>query len=70
MKKCPFCGKEVKAKYPFIGSCGGEAPFWNFSHHCNFSGDLTVVIDVWGSSEEECIERWNTRAENETSESV
>jgi hypothetical protein len=53
-----------------MGSCGGEAPFWNFSHHCNYGGDLTVVIDVWGSSEEECIERWNTRAENETSESV
>lgn len=67
MKPCPFCGKKVEARIPFL------TPFfdpdlnkmrWDFSHHCSFgSNELTVTIDCWGDTKKECIERWNNRAE-------
>lgn len=65
MKNCPFCGKKVEARLPFLGSFVDEGKQrWDFSHHCNFgSSELTVTIDCWGDTKEECIERWNNRAE-------
>jgi len=73
MKPCPFCGKKVKAEAPFLNffTDSDNKLRWDFSHHCNFgSSELTVTIDCWGDTKEECIERWNNRAEVETSESV
>lgn len=65
MKPCPFCGKKVKAKSPFLDSFADRDGIqrWNLSHHCNLSGDLTVTIDCWGDTKEECLERWNRRVE-------
>jgi hypothetical protein len=66
MKNCPFCGKKVEARLPFLSSFfdpDANKMRWDFSHHCNFGGDLTVTIDCWGDTEEECIEKWNNRAE-------
>lgn len=67
MKPCPFCKKKVEARSPFLDYFIDRTynkRRWNFSHHCNFGkGDLTVTIDCWGDTKEECIERWNNRAE-------
>lgn len=74
MKPCPFCKQKVEARMPFLDSfidTTYNKRRWNLSHHCNFGGDdLTVTIDCWGDTKEECIERWNNRAEVETSESL
>ena len=68
MKPCPFCGKKVEARFPFISEIKADGT-WNFNHHCNFGGELTVTIDCWGRSKEECIQRWNNRGKVETNES-
>ena len=73
MKPCPFCGKKVEAREPFLASFIDRDGIqrWDFSHHCNFGGiDLSVTIDCWGDTKEECIERWNNRAKVKTSESL
>ena len=65
MKPCPFCGKKVEARTPFLGSffdSRANKYRWNFNHHCNFgSEELTVTIDCWGDTKEDCIEWWNGR---------
>ena len=70
MKNCPFCGKHVKAEYPYMSCLGGKYG-WNFNHHCDHApGKLGVCIDVWGDTEEEVIERWNNRGKVKKSESL
>ena len=65
MLRCPICGAEVEAKSPFMGYVEAY-DIWNFNHHCDPDiPDLTCSINVWGKTEEEVIERWNRRAENE-----
>ena len=63
IKPCPFCGKEDNS-INFFDRDNGER-IWALSHYCPHSDELTIVINVYGNSEEEVIERWNRRNEDE-----
>ena len=65
MKKCPFCGAEVKAEYPYL--CFIEADgLWSLFHHCDLDvPEPTVCLHVYGNTEDEVIKRWNRGAGDE-----
>ena len=58
MKKCPFCGKEVKASFPSLMWLEKQK-MWSFMHHCN---DFASVI-ISADSKEEIEEIWDRRCE-------
>lgn len=51
LKPCPFCGGE-----PTL-SC-----YRNFLVKC-FGSQCSADVESWGKTEEEAVEKWNTRAE-------
>ena len=63
LKPCPFCGSTEK---PSMMPFGGRRE-WNLSHYCPKTEDgyLTTVINIYGKSRDEVIERWNGRSDNE-----
>lgn len=70
MRKCPFCGKEVKDGIPYIdfNELMGE---WVFDHHCEHPENrLNVTITVYGLTEQEVIDKLNGVYEEQTSESL
>lgn len=70
MRKCPFCGAEVKSTYPDLSYIFGR-DLWNFSHHCSKNNPgLSVVVSVYGSTVEEVLRRWNGHDENQESEGL
>lgn len=70
MKPCPFCGKKIDPDDFVYGVHYNElSEKWIFNHFCQ-SNPLGVVLTVYGDTKEEVIERWNSRAEDKTSESV
>lgn len=66
LKPCPFCGSKDE---PFIMKFDNGKE-WNLSHYCgrDENSEITIVINVWGKSRDEVIERWNRRADNEQRE--
>jgi hypothetical protein len=73
MRNCPFCKAEVEAENSIYGVhynrlCGK----WLFSHQCKTTSGLPVELDitVYGMTEQEVIDRWNNRHEDEESEGV
>lgn len=70
MKRCPYCGQEIREDYPTIDYIK-DHDVWLVSHFCPHEGDdLSVCISVYGKTREEAIERWNHRAEIEESKSL
>lgn len=63
LKPCPFCGRKDVYISPFDGDNGERA--WNLSHYCPHDDGLNIVINVYGNSEEEVIEKWNKRIKGE-----
>lgn len=59
LKPCPFCGNQPVITKHF------KEEIWNLLHRCNIVG--VISID-WSSSEQELIDRWNTRVAPEKSE--
>lgn len=66
LKPCPFCGVTEE---PFVMPCGRRRT-WNLSHYClkTMDGYITTVINIYGKSRDEVIERWNRRANHEQRE--
>ena len=61
MKRCPFCGNEVKENYPYL-SYISSLKLWSFSHNCpHTSGSVPISINIFEETREEVIERWNHR---------
>ena len=60
MKKCPFCGKEVRASFPSLMWLEKQK-MWSFMHHCND----TVSVMISSENKEEIESAWNGRAEVE-----
>lgn len=70
MKRCPFCGKEIREGFPTVSYIEAH-DVWLVSHYCDHENDdLGVCISVYGKTREEAIERWNHRAEIQESESL
>jgi hypothetical protein len=61
MKRCPFCGEKVREDYPYF-YYHESLEMWVFDHSCT-GADLTCVVNLWGPTRQEIIERWNHRAE-------
>lgn len=59
IKKCPFCGSEIKDAFPFLYEM--EEGSWLLSHYCEKGFPLSVTIDVYGASKEKVVEIWNRR---------
>ena len=58
MKKCPFCLEEVKFAHPYLIQLQNKR--WLLNHYCHIDSDeLDIVIDVYGDSKEEVIQKWN-----------
>ena len=71
MRKCPFCGKEVRFEYPYLTQLGDDG--FDFFHSCSNTADkLNVVVSIYGDSEEEIIAKWEGDyfAEEHKNESV
>ena len=68
MKRCPFCGEEVREDFPYFYYHEGMK-LWVFDHNC-VATDLKISINLWGDTREEVIERWNNRAKVKTSKSL
>ena len=69
MKTCPFCREQVKLSYPFLIQLSNES--WVFNHYCHLDSDaLDVVIDIYGDTKEEVIQKWNRVYEKPKSESM
>lgn len=69
-RTCPFCKKEVDGNYPYIhfNEVMGK---WIFSHYCEHpDGQFHVTIDIYGFTEQDCIDKWNGVYEDEESESL
>ena len=64
LKPCPFCGS---VEEPFIIEYGPRNDRrWNLDHYCPHDEDdrITMVINIYGKSRDEVIERWNGRADD------
>ena len=53
MRKCPFCGAEVKFVYPHLIQFDDGK--WGFFHHC----DEKLGIVISASTPQEVIDKWN-----------
>lgn len=70
MKKCPFCGAKVVIATPYLTRLSTNGKYV-FNHYCNLgSADLDIVVDIYGDSKEEIIQKWNRVYEKQTSESL
>ena len=59
LKPCPYCG----VNDAFIHNYNIEDSRWCLDHYCGHDEDeLSIVINIYGKSREEVIERWNRRA--------
>jgi hypothetical protein len=58
MKKCPFCGKDVKTSFPSLMWLEKQK-MWSFMHHCND----TVSVIIAADSKEDIKDIWNRRCE-------
>lgn len=69
MKTCPFCREKVKLSHPFLMQLSNGR--WIFNHYCHLDSDaLDVVIDIYGDTKEEVIQKWNRVYEKPKSESM
>lgn len=69
MKKCPFCGEKVIFSHPFLLQLSNGR--WLLNHYCHLDSDeLDVVIDIYGDTKEEVIQKWNRVYEKSKSESL
>lgn len=69
MRMCPFCLEEVKFSHPYLMqlSCGR----WIFNHYCHTDSDeLDIVIDIYGDTKDEVIQKCNRVYEESKSESL
>ena len=59
LKPCPFCGKNNV----YIRNYDLKNNRWSLDHFCDRdkNDNLTIVIYVYGNSNEEVIEKWNKR---------
>lgn len=59
LRKCPFCGEEVKAEYPYLDYLKNLEIFM-LAHYCpHGSGGISVGVSVYGKTEKEVIDKWN-----------
>ena len=59
LRECPFCHKEVKDGFPYL-HFHQEMKKWVFSHYCDHpKGQFHVTIDLYGMTEQECVDKWN-----------
>ena len=63
LKPCPFCGRK-DVYISFFDRDNGER-IWILNNYCPPDDELSIVINVYGNSKEEVIERWNRRVEDE-----
>ena len=64
MRPCPFCGVN-NTTHTWIDPIREDEegdPRYCLYHYCT-PGNLTTVVSIYGSSVEECIERWNANGE-------
>ena len=62
LKPCPFCGKNDEF-ITFFDRHNGERVY-DINHYCPHS-DISIVINIYGKTEEEVAEMWNRRVEDE-----
>lgn len=55
--KCPFCGGQTIQLAKLDDS-------WALHHYCN-TPKLSVCISVYGDTEENALENWNKRGDND-----
>jgi hypothetical protein len=62
LEPCPYCGAELEDDWYTIHEY--KTGHWVLSHNCKHGlHELGVCINVYGSTKEETVDRWNTRAE-------
>ena len=54
MRKCPFCGEEVKFEYPYLMFME-DLDKWVLFHHCNEKCGVIITADT----KVEVIDKWN-----------
>ena len=54
MRKCPFCGAEVKFVYPYLIFME-DLGKWGLFHHCNEHRSVIITAET----KEEVIALWN-----------
>lgn len=67
LRNCPFCKKKVKDRYPYF-HFNEVSRKWILSHYCDHTNGVT--IDVYGLTEQDCVDKWNGVYEDKTSESL
>ena len=60
LRPCPFCKVEMENKWPTVSMI--REGRWVVTHYCDHPlGDMGVTINVYGSSMEEAVNRWNNQ---------
>jgi hypothetical protein len=65
MRKCPFCGAEVKFENPYLLYLE-QLNKWCLMHHCNDKKMVMITAD----SKEDVIAEWECSYEESKSESM
>lgn len=65
MRKCPFCGEEIKFESPYL-DYSEKNDVWIFTHYCTMTDQtLDVVVSVYGKTKQEVIDKFDRGVRHE-----